>query len=311
MNNLKKLGLTALAGSLVASTATAGTLDVTGSASVKYQSKSGSSGVASVQGNPWSMGKGITFSGSGDMDNGMTMSYSYTMTDAAFSASSVSLDMGDAGKLQFGHDSASGGIDTVKDKMPTAGEEVWDDHGTGDDAGVTDMGADASLYYSVDMNGMTASASYSRTGVGTDTSVALVAANLVDGAEFGIGMGTDVTGTSGTENDLSTIYAKYTAGAVTVGVQLSETDKTAVNGDIDREAAALSFAVNENLSISWGISTVEYEDATKVDAESTGLSASYTMGGMTFGAVANKTDSFGGSSGTDREFTEVSVAFAF
>jgi len=53
MNNLKKLGLTALAGSLVASTAYAGTLEVTGSASVKYQSQSGSSGATAVQGNPW------------------------------------------------------------------------------------------------------------------------------------------------------------------------------------------------------------------------------------------------------------------
>ena len=110
---------------------------------------------------------------------------------------------------------------------------------------------------------------------------------------------------------MTTMYAKYTTGAVTVGVQLSEIDKTATNGDIDREAAALSFAVNENLSVSWGISTVEYEDSSKVDAESTGISASYTMGGMTFGAVANKTDSFGGTSGSDQEFTEVSVSFAF
>ena len=52
MNNLKKLGLTALAGSLVASTAVAGTLEVTGSATVKYQSKSGSSGTSGIQGNP-------------------------------------------------------------------------------------------------------------------------------------------------------------------------------------------------------------------------------------------------------------------
>ena len=146
MNNLKKLGLTALAGSLVASGAHAGALDVTGSASVKYQSMSGSSGAASVQGNPYSDGNGITFSGSGDLDNGMTVGYSYTMTDAAFSTSNVTLDMGDAGKLAFGHDSAHGGIDTVKDKMPTAGEEVWDDQGTGDDAGVTDLGADPSLF---------------------------------------------------------------------------------------------------------------------------------------------------------------------
>ena len=311
MNNLKKLGLTALAGSLVASTATAGTLEVTGSATVKYQSKSGSSGTSGIQGNPWSDGNAISFKGSGDMDNGMTVSYVYTMTDAAFSSSSVSLDMGDAGTVAFAHGTAIGGIDTIKDKMPTAGEEVWDDQGTGDDAGVTDVGGDASLNYKVDMNGIAASASYARTGVGTDTSVALVAADLVDGAEFGIGMATDVTATSGTENDMNTVYAKYTSGAVTVGVQLSEIDKTATNGDIDREAAALSFAVNENLSVSWGISTVEYEDSSKVDAESTGVSASYTMGGMTFGAVSNKTDSFGGTSGSDQEFTEVSISFAF
>ena len=69
--------------------------------------------------------------------------------------------------------------------------------------------------------------------------------------------------------------------------------------------------MNESLSISYGISNVEYEDSSKVDAESTGISASYTMGGMTIGAVANKTDSFAGSSGKDAEFTEVSIAFAF
>ena len=310
MNNLKKVGLTALAGSLAASTAYAGVLEVTGSASVKYQSRSGSSGTSSVQGNPWSDGNGITFSGSGDLDNGMSVGYSYTMTDAAFSASSVTLDMGDTGTVAFGHDSAHGGIDTIKDKMPTAGEEVWDDIGTGDDAGVTDLGADPSLYYSINMSGMTISASYARTGLGTDNSVAIVASELVDGMEFGIGTGTNVISNT-SEDDLTTAYAKYTSGPITVGVQLSEVDKTAANSDLDRQAAAISFAVNENLSVSYGISNVEYENSTKTDAESSGISASYTMGGITLGAVSNKTDSFGGTSGTDKEFTEVSLKFAF
>jgi outer membrane protein OmpU len=311
MNNLKKLGLTALAGSLVASTAYAGTLEVTGSASVKYQSRSGSAGLTSIQGNPWSDGNVITFSGSGDLDNGMTLGYSYTMDNLVFSTSSVTLDMGDAGMVAFGDGTAFGGIDTIKDRMPTAGEEAWDDHGTGDDAGVTDVGSDASLYYKGSFSGITASASYARTGVGTDTSVALVAADLVENAEFGIGTGTNVTTTSGTEDDLMTAYARYSTGPVTIGVQLSEIDKTAANSDIDREAAAISFAVNENLSISYGISTVKYESSSLVDAESTGISASYTMGGIKLGAVANKTDSFAGSAGSDREFTEVSLAFAF
>jgi len=311
MNNLKKLGLTALAGSLVASTAYAGTLEVTGSASVKYQSKSGSAGTSSVQGNPWSDGNVITFSGSGDLENGMTVGYSYTMDNLAFSTSSVTLDMGDAGMVAFGDGTAFGGIDTIKDRMPTAGEEAWDDHGTGDDAGVTDVGSDASLYYKGTFSGITASASYARTGVGTDTSIALVAADLVEGAEFGIGTGTNVTATSGIEDDLMTVYARYSTGPITFGVQLSEIDVTAANSDIDREAAAISFAVNENLSVSYGISNVEYANTSKVDAESTGISASYTMGGIKIGAVSNKTDSFGGSAGTDREFTEVSLAFAF
>jgi outer membrane protein OmpU len=310
MNNLKKLGLTALAGSLVASTAYAGTLEVTGSASVKYQSKSGSAGTSSVQGNPWSDGNVITFSGSGDLENGMTVGYSYTMDNVVFSTSSVTLDMGDAGMVAFGDGTAFGGIDTIKDRMPTAGEEVWDDHGTGDDAGVTDVGSDASLYYKGTFSGITASASYARTGLGTDTSVALVAADLVEGAEFGIGTATNAL-THLTEDDMITAYARYSTGPVTIGVQLSEIDKTAANSDIDREAAAISFAVNENLSISYGISTVKYESSSLVDAESIGISASYTMGGIKLGAVANKTDSFAGSAGSDREFTEVSLAFAF
>ena len=310
MNNLKKLGLTALAGSLVASTAYAGTLEVSGSAKVEYKSRSGSSGATAVQGNPFTDNNDITFSGSGDLENGMTVGYSYTMSDAVFSTSSVSLDMGDAGMVAFGHDSAFGGIDTIKDKMPTAGEEVWDDHGTGDDAGVTDLGADPSLYYKVSMNGITASASYSRTGLGTDNSVAIVASELVEGAEFGIGTGTNVISNT-SEDDLMTAYAKYTTGPVTVGVQLSQVDKTAANADLDRKAAAVSFAVNENLSISYGLSNVEYEDSTKTDAESVGVSASYTMGGITIGAVRNTTDSFAGSAGSDREFTEVSLSFAF
>jgi len=37
MNNLKKLGLTALAGSLAATSAYAGSLDVTGGASITYK----------------------------------------------------------------------------------------------------------------------------------------------------------------------------------------------------------------------------------------------------------------------------------
>ena len=305
MNNLKKLGLTALAGSLVASTAVAGALDVSGTAKVKYQSQ----GSERVTGNPWSDATTITFSGSGDLDNGMTINYGYTMANAVFSSSKLALDMGDTGVVSFGNVSHQAGISKYSDKMPTAGEQVWDDVDATDE-GVTDLGADNTLGYEVTMSGITVSASYARMGVGTDNSIVLIANDLVENASFGIGSGTNVVSDT-TEDDMTTAWATYTTGPITMGVQLSEIDKTAANSDVDREHVAISFAVNENLSISYGISNVKYELSTKSDEESSGFSASYTMGGMTLGAVANKTDSLLGTAGTDRTFTEVSLAFAF
>ena len=305
MNNLKKLGLTALAGSLVASTAVAGALDVSGTAKVKYQSQ----GSERTTGNPWSDATTITFSGSGDLDNGMTISYGYIMANAVFSSSKLLLDMGDTGTVSFGNVSHQAGISKYSDKMPTAGEQVWDDVDAADE-GVTDLGADNTLGYEITMSGITASASYARMGVGTDNSLVLIANDLVENATFGIGSGTNVISDT-SEDDMTTAWATYTTGPITMGVQLSEIDKTAANSDVDREHVAISFAVNENLSISYGMSNVGYETATKSDEESSGFSASYTMGGMTLGAVANKSDSLLGTAGTDRTFTEVSLAFAF
>ena len=305
MNNITKIGLTALAGSLVATSAFAGAMSVSGSAKVTYISNAPSEST----GNPFGMNTSLSFSGSGDMDNGMTVSYVYTMTDAAFSSTSVKLDMGDTGVVSFGNVSHQAGISKYSDKMPTAGEQVWDDV-DGTDEGVTDLGADNTLGYEITMSGITASASYARVGTGTDNSVVLIANDLVDNASFGIGTGTNVVSNT-SEDDMTTAWATYTTGPITMGVQLSEIDKTAANSDVDREHVAISFAVNENLSISYGISNVGYESSSKSDEESSGFSASYTMGGMTLGAVANKTDSLLGTAGTDRTFTEVSLAFAF
>ena len=305
MNNLKKLGLTALAGSLVATSAVAGSLDVTGTAKLKYQSK----GSERTSGNPYSDATTITFSGSGDLDNGMSIAYGYTMANAVFSSSKLALDMGDTGVVSFGNVSHQAGISKYSDMMPTAGEQVWDDVDATDE-GVTDLGGDNTLGYEMTMSGITISASYARVGLGTDNSVVIIADELVDGASFGIGSGTNVISAT-SEDDMMTAWAKYSTGPITAGIQLSTIDKTAANSDVDREAASISFAVNEQLSVSYGISNVEYELSTKTDEESSGFSASYTMGSMTLGAVANKTDSVTGTAGTDNTFTEVSLAFAF
>jgi outer membrane protein OmpU len=304
MNTIKKIGLTALAGSLVATSAFAGALDVSGSASVSY----GSNGDNRTKGNPYSMGDSITFSGSGEMDNGWTVSYSQTMDKVAFSTSSIAIDMGDSGTFTFGNGTAQNGLAAFADVMPTAGEQVWDDV-DGDDNGVVYQSNSGNvLGYRVSMMGLTASASYQKAELGTETSLVLVADDLIDGVQLGIGKGTDQASAT-EENDHSTMWAKYTSGPATVGIQKSTIDKNA--NDEDRLAAAVSFAVNENLSVSYGVSTVDFNSASLKDEESSGISASYTLGSMKIGAVANKTDSVAGTSGTDYTFTEVSVSFAF
>ena len=303
MNTIKKVGLTALAGSLVATSAFAGAMDVSGSAKITYQSV----GQERTKGNAWSNSKGISFSGSGELDNGWNVSTSYTMTDAAFSTSNVTIDMGDSGKFSLMNGTNLAGLGKYADVMPTAGEQVWDDVDT-DDNGVVFQGNNGNaLGYEVSVMGLTLSASYLRSGLGTDTSLVLISNDLVDGLQVGYGIGTD-NRTVTEEDDHRTGWIKYTSGPATVGIQKSEIDKN--SADEDRMAAAISFAVNENLSVSYGVSNVDFESTT-TDEESSGISASYTMGGMTVGAVMNKTDSVAGSSGTDYTFTEVSVAFAF
>ena len=68
---------------------------------------------------------------------------------------------------------------------------------------------------------------------------------------------------------------------------------------------------NLAVSISYGMSNVEFEAAAKVDQEDSGLAVSYTMGSMTVAAFQNKSDNVGGSTGVEDTITEISVAFAF
>ena len=310
MTNLKKLGLSALAGSLVATTGYAGALDIAGAAKVSYVSKD----ETEVTGNPFSMTRDITFSGSGEMDNGMTISYHQLLTAGTFSSSGLKLDMGDAGTLSFANGTAQGhGISAYEDKMPTANEQVWDDL-DGEANGLANIskastigygtsvaGANLSLSYNPDAGSTTAESSKSIAVDFAPVDGAMVFYSMADKAGTNVNNGTDIWTAGGT----------YTAGATTVGLQLTSLDLAAANSDVDRTHIAASFAVNEDLSVSWGMSTVEFEASSKVDQEDSGFSVSYTMGSMTVAAAANNSDNVGGTSGTDDTHKEMSIAFAF
>ena len=309
MTNMKKLGLTALAGSLVATSAYAGALDVTGTAKVTYQAQD----ATEVTGNPFSMSQGMGFSGSGDLDVG-TLSYTYSATNMALSSSNLKLDMGDTGTISFANGASLTGMQAYYDKMPTAGEEVWDDL-DGQANGVATMSTSNTLGYSNTFMGLGISAAYNKSsGAGTaggSKSLAITSSDMIDGGEIGWAHAS-VAGSSGDNGtDSDTAFVTYTAGSLTAGVQLTAIDKSAANSDVDRTHVAVSVAVNENLSVSLGQSVVEFEAAGKDDQENVGLAFSYTMGSMTIAGFQNSEANSGGTQGTDDQVTEISVAFAF
>ena len=88
MTNIKKIGLTALAGSLVATSAFAGALSVSGGAKMSYTTKGGNEDT-NLSGNPFGIQKSIGFTGSGELDNGHSISLSHYMAAEGSQSSSI------------------------------------------------------------------------------------------------------------------------------------------------------------------------------------------------------------------------------
>src|SRR6056300_2047346 len=77
MNNLKKIGLSALAGSLVAVSAYAGEVTVSGGASMEVDNVNGNSDANNDR--SFGMGNQLTFTGGGELENGLNVSISFVL----------------------------------------------------------------------------------------------------------------------------------------------------------------------------------------------------------------------------------------
>jgi outer membrane protein OmpU len=316
MNNLKKVGLTALATTLVASSAFAGELSVSGGASLNY------SGLNTASGNPWTMGDSIVFKGAGDLDNGMTIGVSYeidfaTGTGGNYDDVSLTLGLGDGmGTLGFsGKSTSPGGVDSVKDIIPTAYTPVYENTDSTDNGLATTSGRNqTSMWgYKNTVGDFALSVGYNPVNSG---------GAAVDGAETSVGVTyspSQVEGLSivaGTFDDekvaeAQTVGVKYTMGSVTVAYQTTEVDyDSASTADQDSKSYGISFAVNENLSISAGAHNVGI-NGKAVDEENSGVSASYTAGSITIAGALNKVDNIDGTSGSNAEVSSLNIAFAF
>ena len=349
MKKLTKIGASALAGSLVATAASAGSLSVGGTWEVTGEYTNGSGGTAmralSNNGNPFGSKGNLSFSGSGETDWGTASFFMFT-TDAQSGVSSHSqtLDMGDMGTIGFDQGTGAFGIGTIDDKMPTAYEEVWNGttatttdilDGNGGSAGVfgyknTFMDTLVNIEYAPSVGSGDATdggnSHVASVADGTSLNFALTNSSLMDGLTVGIGYGeTSYDRAAGDvaniDTESTTGFFTYSIGAVTVGYQQSYTSgsASAVNTTIganDVEMYGIAFNVNDALSISYQDYDNTYkkrgsETGDGITQNASGIQAAYTMGGATLRISDVSVDNSGGTSGNSEDRTEISLLMAF
>ncbi len=311
MNKMKKIGLTALAASLVSVSANA--VDISGGASLSYNGGNGG-----ATGNPWSMNDGLTFTWGGELDNGMTVDMSFlldssdTAAGAGFDNRSLAIGFDGGGTLTFHGDGGSGVVGSFDDKMPTAYEESWYSADSPNQGHSTNN----MFYYSNALDAATIHASFTPSSGGSfDSSMEIGAAiTAVENLELGIAIGEDNGSSEAVDNTI--LYATYTMGGATIGVQKNEADSSAAGSDEEFVAFGISYAVSEDVSVSYGSSELKYEAA--ADQEANGFSASYTMGSMTLAGTLNNIKNEGtastGAGNTNKaesDTFELNLSFAF
>ena len=310
MNNMKKIGLTALAASLVSVSANA--VDIAGGASLSYNGGNGG-----ATGNPWSMNDSLVFTWGGELDNGMTVDMNFKLDNSDGTAGkvldnrSLALGLNGGGTLTFWGAAGSGVVGSFDDAMPTAYEESW----YSADSPNQGHNTNNMFYYSNTLDSATIHASFTPASGGSDASSLEVGAvvTAVDNLEIGVAIGEDNGSATAVDNTI--VYAKYTMGGATFGVQKNEADSAAANSDEEFVAYGVSYAVSEDMSVSYGSSELKYENA--ADQESNGISASYTMGSMTLAGTLNNiknepTSTVASSTNTTESDTfELNLSFAF
>ena len=319
MNKFKKVGLSALAGSLVAMSAQAAEVSMSGGASVgMYQE-------AETNKTQFYNNDSITFTVTGETDGGIVITNTVELD--ASSAHTGGTDnaittfaMDGLGTITYGRHGASsviGGWDSI---APTAYEEVWDAVETKASTANNVIGGKAGnglwRYDSPSVSGVTFSASYDSTAStgavsGYSDFGVQIAPEMVDGLSIGFATG-EYEETAGVDMDVETVWVKYAYGPVTVSYQESEEDAATAANSNDSEEWGISYAVSDDLSISYGEHTHnDGLDSSTNNQESTGMSISYTMSGVTIAASFNETANADNSANEDNEGYEVNLSFAF
>ena len=330
MNNFKKIGMTALAASLVSTSVFAGEMSVAGSAKMNWENYSG---VAKNSTKSFSMGNQLTFSGSGELDNGMNVSLSFVLdqnddsskagaanSGAPFDSHSVSVSSDALGTLVFHGE----GGDSAQNKVGnTAAGNIWDNFdGKGGTKLVESRAGDNIIHYTLPemVDGLTVAASYTP-AAGKDSSdqaYALTYAGF-DGLSVSYGKGSNdgqAAGSGGTtkDHDTTSMSVSYVIGSLTVAYSDHSNDNATSTSDQEATSYKVSYTVSDALSVTYAVEEIDSNGAAELtDAEYSKVTGSYTSGGMTLSANYQEADNtnYTTAATEDMEYWGLSLAFAF
>ena len=336
MKNITKVGLSALAGALAFTSVNAGEMSISGSMEGSYTKKGGHN----TSSQPLGMDKELSITGSGELDNGVGVAYKQTTTDAlAFSDSELVFTgvpmLGDA---SIALTSTGSPISAIDDVTPTAFEEANATVGSIDDVNGSDgtygirytladafgsgVKVDAMYFFQHGAGDANADNGTASADNGNEDGYEVTlqgAVPGVDGLSVGAGYALlnksskELAGVSNKDQQEGTVYAKYSAGAFSIGAQKSIVDQAAANNTtFDTTYLGISYAVSDNLSLSYNeIESTKESEAGEVEQDLDSISISYTMGGMTIGILDADADNGSYSSGKQQSARSVSMSIAF
>ena len=326
MNNFKKIGLTALAASLVSVSAHAGSMTISGAASMNV---GGYSGQEHDGGATFSMGNQFTVTGGGELDNGMTVSISYQLDNATptagpFDDHSVTVSSDAMGSLTL-HGHGGGSATSAMDA--TAAGNVWDtfDVAVGSTRGqvtpvkhTNSAPGNNSLSYTMPtiMDGVAVNLSYkpqqSGNSIDSGTGYAVTYTGI-EGLTVAYSESDIVGTTADLSGDQTAWKVSYAYGPVTATMTSSEYDVVTTTADQDVNSVAVSYTISDEMSVTYGTESIESSTAGNSDAEYSVLKGSYTAGGMTISAQMKEGENVDHStnSNADFEYWGLGLAFAF
>lgn len=314
--NIKRIGLTALAASLVSVSAYAGEMSVSGGASIGLKNTS-----KSATGKSWTMGNQLDFSGSGELDNGMTVSLAFTLdqaddstsgiTNAPFDSHSVTVSSDAMGTLVFsgeGGSSAQSSIDT------TAAGDLWD-NGSGFTSPLSAEAGNNSIMYTLPsfVDDVSVKASYSPGGAGGASATSFgLGYTGVDGLTLDYAVGD--TETVGAMAEHTTMKGSYAISSFTLSYSNTDSDVEASSTTKDEEITSynIAYTVTDDLSIAYGTETIDTEGQ-NTDEDGEKYNVSYTTGGVTLSATQYNFEGSGNTAGVggEKERWALSATFAF